>query len=152
MSVDLAALVEIAEHAADTVATALAAPDARAGLERVAERWPLAELDALLAPGGLDALPIDHSVAPVSATPGGSVEADERLLPQLDARLGRVVARRLRDLGMSVMTSARARGLQGDRLQVSAGDEDVAVDAEKVVVAVGRVPNTDDLGLERAGL
>ena len=33
MSVDLAALVEIAEHAADTVATALAAPDARAGLD-----------------------------------------------------------------------------------------------------------------------
>lgn len=44
----------------------------------VLARWPAADLDALLAPGGLSDLPIDHGVDPVDE-PGGSAAAARRL-------------------------------------------------------------------------
>lgn len=45
----------------------------------VLEQWPAADLDALLGPGGLDALPIDDSVGIVEDKPGGTLEATQRL-------------------------------------------------------------------------
>ncbi len=54
----------------------------------VLERWPAADLAALLAPGGMAALPIDHTVGPV-ATRGGSVSAERCLDRFLDERLAR---------------------------------------------------------------
>lgn len=79
------------------------------------------------------------------------VEAAESLLPGLDARLGRVVTRRLGDLGVDVRLGTVARGLTDGHLRVGRGDghdDDELVAAERVVVCVGRRPNTDDLGLE----
>lgn len=46
---------------------------------KILKRWPAADLDGLLAPGGLASLPIDHAVTPCPETPGGSVEASQRL-------------------------------------------------------------------------
>mgnify|MGYP001166944424 CR=1 FL=1 len=63
-------------------------PDGVAGLrlargavvrDALRRRWPAADLDALLAPGGLAHLPIDHDVAPCPATPGGARAAAARL-------------------------------------------------------------------------
>jgi deoxyribodipyrimidine photo-lyase len=45
----------------------------------VLARWPAADLDALAAPGGLDALPIDASIRRVVGKPGGHVEGTRRL-------------------------------------------------------------------------
>jgi deoxyribodipyrimidine photo-lyase len=42
------------------------------------ERWPKAPAD-LLEGGSLADLPIDHTVAPVAATPGGEAAAQDRL-------------------------------------------------------------------------
>ncbi|MEM7273097.1 MAG: dihydrolipoyl dehydrogenase [Actinomycetota bacterium] len=84
------------------------------------------------------------------------VEARSSILPDLDPRLGRVVARRLRTLGVEVLTGTVAAGLDDDGLRlVPAGDgsgEPVTVPAERVVVCVGRRPNTDDLGLDVVGV
>ena len=80
------------------------------------------------------------------------VEMADGILPQMDPRLVRVVSRRLGQLGVTVLTGARAIGLDGDGLRVATGDDEMTVAAEKVLVAVGRVPNTDDLGLEVAGI
>lgn len=46
---------------------------------KLARRWPPADLDRLLAPGGLDSIPIDHGVAPCPDSPGGDAEASRRL-------------------------------------------------------------------------
>jgi len=46
--------------------------------EEILRRWPVADLDALLAPGGLSGLPIDHAVPPAPQT-GGSISAQTRL-------------------------------------------------------------------------
>jgi deoxyribodipyrimidine photo-lyase len=54
---------------------------------QVSRRWPVADLDRCLAPGGLAHLPIDHAVQPCKESPGGSVEARRRLSQFIDSRL-----------------------------------------------------------------
>ncbi|MCC6436660.1 MAG: dihydrolipoyl dehydrogenase [Acidimicrobiales bacterium] len=79
------------------------------------------------------------------------VELAERILPELDRGLAQVVLKRLRELGVTVLTGQRAAGLSADGLGLALADGTV-VDAEKVIVAVGRVPNSDTLGLDHAGV
>jgi dihydrolipoamide dehydrogenase len=83
------------------------------------------------------------------------VEARDRILPQYDAELTRPVARRLRDLGVEVLTGAQAKGLspRGDGLAVEAADgRAVALAADKILVTVGRRPATDGWGLDAIDL
>ncbi|HEY0555375.1 MAG TPA: deoxyribodipyrimidine photolyase, partial [Thermoanaerobaculia bacterium] len=54
----------------------------------IAKRWPMADPE-LLAGGSLAALPLDHSVAPVAALPGGDAAAERSLDRFLDERLER---------------------------------------------------------------
>lgn len=80
------------------------------------------------------------------------VEVADRVLPELDAALVRPVSRRLADLGITVLTGARATGHAAGVLHVQHGEHETDVKAERVVVAVGRRPNTGDLGLDRLGV
>jgi dihydrolipoamide dehydrogenase len=79
------------------------------------------------------------------------VEALDRLLPLLDRGLGPVVARRLEQLGVTLHLDTRARELSEGGLVVAGPEGDREIEAEQVLVAVGRRPNTDDLGLDRTG-
>ncbi|MEE2777455.1 MAG: dihydrolipoyl dehydrogenase [Acidobacteriota bacterium] len=76
------------------------------------------------------------------------VEACDRLLPLMRPFQGEAVQRRLASLGARVMLGTQARELTqgGLRVETAAGPEEI--EAAKILVAVGRVPNTDDLGLE----
>jgi dihydrolipoamide dehydrogenase len=80
------------------------------------------------------------------------VEALDRILPTVDEALARPVLRRAEGLGMTIHLSARAVGVDGDDLIVETDGGRIACPAAKVVVAAGRVPNTDELGLEIAGV
>lgn len=80
------------------------------------------------------------------------VEALPAIGGGFDPELVRVVAKRLDALGVRVLTQARATGVDGAGLAVKTPDGDTTVAADKVLVAVGRVPNVDDLQLETAGL
>jgi dihydrolipoamide dehydrogenase len=81
------------------------------------------------------------------------VEALERIGTGFDPELVRVVERRLETLGVSVLTGARAQRAEAGVLTVTdASGSERTIDAERVLVAVGRVPNTADLQLENAGL
>ncbi len=91
------------------------------------------------------------------------VEAEPTILPGLDARLARVAARSLAGLGVEVRTGMLAVGLRPDggavRLTpVDAADgtdqgaTEIEVEADAVVVCVGRRPNTDELGLDVVGV
>ncbi len=79
------------------------------------------------------------------------VEAADRILPGLDAAAAKLVARRLQQLGVDVRTGTRADGYADGTLALAGLDGEQTAAAEVVVVAVGRRPNTDELGLERAG-
>ncbi|MFO7245463.1 MAG: dihydrolipoyl dehydrogenase [Thermaerobacter sp.] len=89
------------------------------------------------------------------------VEAADRLLPGTDPELVQVVARRLRRLGVEVHVNTLAQGFEDDgrvaKVRLSRrGDggqeETFTVDADRVLVCVGRRPNSEGLGLDRAGV
>jgi dihydrolipoamide dehydrogenase len=80
------------------------------------------------------------------------VEALDRVLPSFDEALTRPVARRLGELGIELSLGSRAVGLESAGLVVRGPDGERTVPAERVIVAVGRVPNTEELGLEAVGL
>ncbi|MFK0252193.1 dihydrolipoyl dehydrogenase [Streptomyces sp. NPDC090445] len=86
------------------------------------------------------------------------VEAADRLVPLEDADVSRHLARGLRGRGIDVRTGARLEGAErlaggGVRGAVRGPRGDVEeVSAERLLVAVGRVPVTDGLDLAAAGL
>jgi dihydrolipoamide dehydrogenase len=80
------------------------------------------------------------------------VEALDRLLPGVDAGLLRPVRQRLKALGAEVLLGHRVQGFEPGRLTATAHDETVELDVEKVIVAIGRKPNTDDIGLSKIGI
>ncbi len=80
------------------------------------------------------------------------VEARDRILPSLDPSLGAPVQRRLRRLGVGVRLASTAERLDGGELVIRTGDGEGRIPAPRVIVAAGRVPNTDDLGLAAAGI
>ncbi|MER6309893.1 dihydrolipoyl dehydrogenase [Streptomyces sp. NPDC001739] len=84
------------------------------------------------------------------------VEAAERLLPLEDADVGRHLARGLKKRGIAVRTGSRLIGTEllpdGVRATVRTSKGEEVVEAERLLVAIGRAPVTDGLGLEAAGL
>ena len=80
------------------------------------------------------------------------VEAEARILPAMDARLAAPVATTLAALGAAVHCGARARGYADGKLEIDGEGGPRRIAADKVVVAIGRRPNTDDLELATAGI
>jgi dihydrolipoamide dehydrogenase len=77
------------------------------------------------------------------------VEQTDRLLPGTAPWLVAPVARRLAARGVTVHTEATVEGLDDEHLVVSAAGSVHRVSADLVLVAAGRRPNTDGLGLDR---
>jgi pyruvate/2-oxoglutarate dehydrogenase complex dihydrolipoamide dehydrogenase (E3) component len=81
------------------------------------------------------------------------VEMLPRILEKEDADAGALVQRSLEAEGVRILTAARVRRISGSgpvvRLELEAGE---ALEAEALLVAAGRVPNVDGLGLEAAGV
>jgi dihydrolipoamide dehydrogenase len=83
------------------------------------------------------------------------VEAQGRILPQYDAELTRPVAKRLRELDISVLTGAKVKGLASkcDALSIEAADgEVVTLAVDKILVTVGRKPATEGWNLDAIDL
>jgi dihydrolipoamide dehydrogenase len=84
------------------------------------------------------------------------VEALAAMLPGSDAECVQVVARKAKKLGLEVLLEAKAKCLteQGDGAVLTVEREGGPVDivANKILVAVGRRPNIEDIGLEIAGV
>lgn len=85
------------------------------------------------------------------------VEATPGLLGTMDKDCVAVVARKLKKMGVEVMLDAKAKSWEdkGDRavLTVELKDGKAAtIDADKILLSVGRRPNTENLGLEEAGV
>src|SRR5262245_45373692 len=79
------------------------------------------------------------------------VEALPRVLPLYDAELTRPVGKRLAELGVQVLTGAKATGLDpktGALLVEGADGKPVSIPADKVLVTVGRKPLTEGWGIE----
>jgi pyruvate/2-oxoglutarate dehydrogenase complex dihydrolipoamide dehydrogenase (E3) component len=81
------------------------------------------------------------------------VEPSDTLLAKLDPDAGTLLRERLEEEGLEVRTSAEAQSVEaastGVRVQLDTGD---ALEAERLLVATGRQPNADGLGLEELGV
>lgn len=82
------------------------------------------------------------------------VEMMDQLIPGQDPELVRLVARRLKQLGVQVHLKAKAKsvekGKNGATVIVETADEELEIKTDKVLVSVGRRPNTDGLHPEKA--
>ena len=80
------------------------------------------------------------------------VEAAERILPQFDAELSAPVQRWLEQHGVAVHLQARAAGLEGEALLVDAAGGKLRLEADRILVTVGRRPRLDGWGFEQMGV
>ncbi len=85
------------------------------------------------------------------------IEALDRVLPLEDAESSKLVARSYKKRGMKIMTSAMVESSEmtegGVRLTVTdKKGEQRTIEVERVLSAIGRTPNTEDVGLEAAGV
>lgn len=89
------------------------------------------------------------------------VEAAARVLPLEDAEVSAVVDKAFRRRGIEVLTGARLQradaGANGVRVTVTTGEgveagSERTLEAERVLVAVGRAPVIEEIGLEAAGV
>lgn len=117
------------------------------------EALELAELPATMAVvgGGYIGLELGTAFAKLG-TEVVVVEALDAIAAGFDPALVRVVRSRLESLGVQVLTGTRAERATDDGLVVTTPDGELTVPAERILVAVGRVPNTDELQLEVAGI
>jgi dihydrolipoamide dehydrogenase len=85
------------------------------------------------------------------------IEALDRILPLEDKDCSAVVEKSYRKRGMEIFTGARLEkadiGKNGVKLTIkTAKGETQTVEAERVLSAIGRAPNVEDIGLEKAGV
>ena len=84
------------------------------------------------------------------------VEMAPRLIAREDADVSDAIRQILEREGIAVRTGARCIALEkspsGVRVRVDCQDGSPVVEASHLLLAVGRRPNTDDLGLDRAGV
>jgi dihydrolipoamide dehydrogenase len=83
------------------------------------------------------------------------IEALPRILPLYDAELTKPVAKRLAELGVEVLTGAKATGVdpKTDALQVETADgKPLVLPVDNILVTVGRKPLTEGWGIEELAL
>lgn len=91
------------------------------------------------------------------------VEAADHILPSEDSDSCKVLHQSLKKSGVDILVSTRAQGLDKHEgrvtVRVAAADSESSIaedqrdiNAEKVLVVFGRVPNTQSLGLEAIGV
>ena len=86
------------------------------------------------------------------------VEFLDRILPGTDAEVARTVQRILMKQGMSFKLASKVTGVarnaasQKVSIEPAAGGAPTTVEADVVLVAIGRVPYTEGLGTESAGI
>jgi len=80
------------------------------------------------------------------------VEALPSVLPKEDSEISQGMAWLLQKRGIQVLTASTFLDMQDDQVRVRTPEGERTVQAEKVLVAVGRRPSTVDLGLEAIGV
>lgn len=84
------------------------------------------------------------------------VEGTPALLPGTDPDLVGVVQRKLKKMGVEIHLEAKALGWEEKNgaalVKIQAKDGEKQIEADKILVTVGRKPNSDNLGLDKIGV
>ncbi len=80
------------------------------------------------------------------------VEMLDQILPAEDKDISRVVERQFKQDGIEVLTGTKVEGVSEQKASVKVKVGDKEVKADYLVIAGGRKPDTDGLGLDAAGV
>lgn len=84
------------------------------------------------------------------------LEGEKQILPGFEKQLTQMVSKNLKKSDVEIVTQAMAQSAEQTDQEVTvtykAKDEEKQVKADYLLVTVGRKPNTDELGLEAAGI
>jgi len=81
------------------------------------------------------------------------IEMLEQLLPGTDIDLVRIAERSLRKLGIEYHVKSKAKEFRDGKVYATLENgKEAAFDADKVLVTIGRRPNSDHIGLEATGV
>jgi dihydrolipoamide dehydrogenase len=84
------------------------------------------------------------------------LDAEKRLLPMLDSQIGPVMEKALKRLGITLELGAKVKGLKRNGaagvLEYTTAEGDRSIAADRILVAIGRRPNTSGIGLEKIGV
>jgi len=80
------------------------------------------------------------------------IEALDRLVPLEDEEVSRVLLQAFQRAGIDVRLKAKVKGVRRGHGEVTVQLEDGNVSADQLLVAVGRGPNSQGVGLEAAGV
>ncbi|MCA1029898.1 dihydrolipoyl dehydrogenase [Bacillus timonensis] len=84
------------------------------------------------------------------------LEGADEILSGFEKQMSSLVKRKLKKKGVEIYTNALAKGVEesenGVTVTFEAKGEVKSIDADYVLVTVGRRPNTDELGLEQVGI
>jgi dihydrolipoamide dehydrogenase len=99
--------------------------------------------------------PVGSELAQAYATLGASValvEAEERVVPALEEFASAEVAAGLEETGVELHLGVKADSVSGEKLARVALSDGSAIEGDTVLVAIGRRPRTEGIGLETVGL
>ena len=86
------------------------------------------------------------------------VEYLDAILPNMDAELGKQMHRMLKKRGFEFRLSTKVTGVKSDKkgvkvsVEPAKGGDTETIEADYVLVAIGRTPHTSSLGLDKAGV
>ena len=115
--------------------------------------WADAVPESLVVLGGG---PVGAELAQFFSRMGASVtvvETNERLLSRIDPEAGELLQQRFVDEGIDVRAGQRVNAVSGDDsgVRIDLGSRET-IDVARLLVATGRVPNVEGLGLETLGI
>lgn len=81
------------------------------------------------------------------------IERGPQLIPRADSDVARVVTKRLEQLGVKIYLNAEAKGIievdEKNIVKIKTAEKEIEIPADKVLVAVGRKPNSEHIGLDK---
>jgi dihydrolipoamide dehydrogenase len=84
------------------------------------------------------------------------VEALDSVLAGMDRDCVKLVAQKLRKMGVEVMLGAKAKRWENQKdravVVVETKGSEVSIDADRILVSVGRRPNSENIGLDKVGV
>ena len=84
------------------------------------------------------------------------LEGEKDILGTFEKQMTQIVKKRLKKKGVDIITEAIAKGVEetenGVKVTFESSGNEETIEADYVLVTVGRRPNTSDIGLEQAGV
>ena len=84
------------------------------------------------------------------------IEKEKNILPTFDEDIRQIMGNTLQEIGVEIYTSATLQDVTDNedllQIKLQREEQDIVLQAEKLVVAIGRNPNTTGLGLAEIGI